>query len=402
MNLRKISVKPVFAGYEEGSESVKKNADLLRQAIGARTHLLEPVVVDKDYAGEPAEAFIVYPGDIGCDEIVEYLRRMGDVLIFAGEEPWVALDALEGFSDRERVHLVLDYNEAREKALFISVKKTLRETRVLALIPDLDSYSALLEKRYDLRALEARLGLKVDLRPKEHLVSCFDTAGAEMARAWMEGAGEIKAEEGEITRTARLYEGIKKLLEKEGYEAVAISCNAPKMEPFHVPCLALGQLRDEGIPAACEVDLASLAGMIMVDLATGKPSFMGNLVGFDDRTITISHCAMPFLIAGDRAHYNLADYHGGRWPGATARVFLPTKADVTVLRVSGRWDEAVVAAGILLGQEDHGCRNTLRIEIFDPAGLIRNTSGNHHVVVFGLHPELSGLLDFLGFKVKTL
>jgi len=402
VNLKKISMKPVFARYEEGSESIRKHAELLRQAIGAHTHLLEPVLVDKDYAGEPAEAFVVYPGHIRCDELVEHLGKTGDVLLFAGEEPWVALDAMEGLSDKKRVHFVLDYNELREKTLSLNVRKTLRETRILAIVPDLESYAGLLEKRYDLGGLEARLGPRVDLMPKEYMASYFDAASAEMARAWIEGAREIKAEEGEITRTARLYEGIRNLIGKEGYDAVAISCNAPKMEPFHVPCLALGQLRDEGIPAACEVDLASLVGMILVDLATCRPSFMGNLVGFDERTITISHCAMPFLMAGEKTPYDLADYHGGRWPGATARVFLPAKRDVTVLRVSGKWDEAIITGGTLLCQEDHGCRNTLRIELPDPAGLVRKTSGNHHIVLFGLHPELPGLLDFLGFRVKTL
>jgi L-fucose isomerase-like protein len=402
MNLKKISVRPVFARYEKGSESIKKNADLLRQAISIHAQLLEPVLVDKDYTGAPAEAFILYPGHIGCGEIVEHLRQRGDVLLFAGDEPWAALDAAEGLSAMEGVHLVLDYAEVKEKALGLSVRKTLRETRILAVVPDMESYPGLLEKRYDLHELEARLGIAVDLRPKEHLIPYFDSAGAEMARVWIEGAVETGADEGEIKRTARLYEGLRRFIESEGYDAVAISCNAPRMGDFYVPCIALGQLRDNGIPAACEADIASLVGMILVDLATGKPSFMGNLVGFDDRTITLSHCAMPFLIAGDKAQYSLADYHGGRWPGATARVFLPEGEAITVLRVSGRWDEAIVAEGTFLRQEDHGCRNTLRIEISDPKGLIRKTSGNHHIVFFGLGPELPRLLDFLGFRVKTL
>lgn len=408
MLVKKFDLQPVFIYYEgeDVGEIVARETANLTEALAPIARVLAPVAfsghLPEDLTGP---VFFLYPLRLGCGEALAKLQEKGDVILFAADLPYRALDALEEISDRANVHLVFSYGEAREKALFLGIRDTLRGLHVLALVPDLPFYTALLDRRYDRSALHHRFGVEVDILGKDEFLAWFARAdGEEAARAWL--ARARAADENEVRRTGQLYQALRNFLEDRGYQAVAISCHARKMDPLYVPCLALGRLRDEGIPAACEADLASLTGMILVDLLRNQPAFMGNVVGMDAHTITLSHCAMPLRLMGDEPlPYKLADYHGGRWPGVTAEVEVPVGAPLTVLRVSRGAETMIVTEGRIVArpQDGRACRNTLQVEVPDPALLLRKTSGNHHVLACGhFAGELARLGEFLGMDVTAL
>ncbi|MEO0191313.1 MAG: hypothetical protein ABIM46_00875 [candidate division WOR-3 bacterium] len=96
MKLMRVRLRPVFLHYEKG---VEPSVLELLPKLGDVAEVLLPASRKAD-----GEAFLVYPGGLGAGNIVKQVRKKGDVLLFAGEEPWLALDVLEDLADREHVH----------------------------------------------------------------------------------------------------------------------------------------------------------------------------------------------------------------------------------------------------------------------------------------------------------
>ncbi|MDZ7635362.1 MAG: hypothetical protein U5L72_13415 [Bacteroidales bacterium] len=64
-------------------------------------------------------------------------------------------------------------------------------------------------------------------------------------------------------------------------------------------CLALAQLNSEGTVAACEGDLASMAGMMAGLAATGTVPWMANTTRLTEKSLVLSHCTIAFDLVSD-------------------------------------------------------------------------------------------------------
>jgi len=192
-------------------------------------------------------------------------------------------------------------------------------------------------------------------------------------------------------------------MKEKNATAIAISCS-PRMAPLQSPCIALSKLRDEGMPAACEVDLFSAITMLMLHTVCGKPTFMGNIIDVDSvkNTIAISHCAMPFKMDGHTLQsYTFKMYHEYKFLGSlTAYTKLKMGQRVTIARIGRELATMLIMSGEIVDQKDGwDCRNTLIVKINDLPAFIRGTSGNHLCLVYGdCTVELQSLCQVMGIQ----
>jgi L-fucose isomerase-like protein len=148
--------------------------------------------------------------------------------------------------------------------------------------------------------------------------------------------------------------------------------------------------------------------MIILHYITNKPCFMGNtFVDLNDEAIILSHCVCPRKMKGynERAvPYVLRSYHKKKFAGSlTAFVKMNTDQEVTVCRLGGDLKTMLITKGKIMSCEDinHYCRVTVKIKIDDPRGFVHETSGNHHVMVYGDFREELRKLNRL-FGVTTV
>jgi L-fucose isomerase and related proteins len=99
----------------------------------------------------------------------------------------------------------------------------------------------------------------------------------------------------EVRKALYIYGAIKRLVERYGFDGVAVRC-FDLLAPYNTSgCLALALLNEEGIYAACEADTRSLLSMTVLGELSGRPVFMANPSRMDvqSKKMVFAHCVLP-------------------------------------------------------------------------------------------------------------
>lgn len=280
------------------------------------------------------------------------------IVFFLGEGSlWHTFEALEYLQSFSTVMLSHNYKDVKDKIEACKLKNQLEDSRILAFVPDIPSYSKFLEARYLPAKIREKLGFDIEIIGKEEMLEkCSHMNGREIAREWMDKADKVVEPTLEdVENVARLSLTLKDFVKEKDAAGIAISCS-PRMAPLQAPCIALSKLRDDGTPAACEVDLFSAITMLMLQAISGKPAFMGNVVDIDDvaNTIVISHCSMPFKMDGYTSQpYIFRMYHQYKFLGSlTAYSELKTGQKGTIARIGRELTTMLIMRGKIVDQKD--------------------------------------------------
>jgi len=263
-------------------------------------------------------------------------------------------------------------------------------------------------------AIKQKLGIELEYVKSEEVIKRWENVSAERIRPlvenWMKEAERIvEPEEKDLVAVAKLYLVMKDLLEEKNAKAITMAYGE---SPLPVPCFAYTNLRDEGVPSACEADIISLLSMIMLNYVAEKPCFMGNVfVDATDGTLVISHCVCPRKMEGYNGNsgpYTLRRYHREKFTGSlTAFVKMEIGREVTICRLSGDLKSMLIARGTIIdcvdSDADEYCRIKTKVKIKNPKEFIHKTTGNHHVMVYGDYREqLRKLNEILGITTTEV
>ncbi|MBE0666587.1 MAG: hypothetical protein IH593_02840, partial [Bacteroidales bacterium] len=102
-----------------------------------------------------------------------------------------------------------------------------------------------------------------------------------------------------LNEASRVLTLLRHTVAKNGLSAIAVECFSLVQQRKVTACLALAQLNNEGLVAACEGDLASMAGMILIRAVTGSVPWMANTSGINNTTLLLSHCTIAFDLVRD-------------------------------------------------------------------------------------------------------
>lgn len=181
---------------------------------------------------------------------------------------------------------------------------------------------------------------------------------------------------------ARVLTLLRKEVEKQSLSAIAVECFSLVQQKKVTACLALAQLNTEGVTAACEGDLASMAGMMLVRELTGMVPWMANTTRIDGQTLTLSHCTAAFNLVDNISlptHYETNT--------SLAVKGLVTASEVTLFRLSATLEKAMILTGKVTGHPHHhdACRTQVEIVISPSAAeqLKNQPLGNHLLMIPG-------------------
>lgn len=390
---RKEDVKRNF--LERRIEQLKNNLTFKPQLLKAAIVNEEGDVSFLEKPVEKADVVLLYKPHLGQGNCVVKISEYGLPLILFNKEGKVnnPLDALEYIYPRKKVWVAVDYSDINSYLRLLSLKKEIEHTKILVLNADYPHWERFLCRVLGgLEAIKERFGIDLEYVESEEVIerwkSIEEKRAMSIAEKWMKEAEKmVEPEEKGLLAVARLYLVIKDLLKERGAQAITMAYGD---DPLPVPCFAYTNLRDEGIPAACEADIISLLSMIILHYVANKPCFMGNtFVDLNDEAIILSHCVCPRKMKGynaGAAPYVLRSYHKEKFAGSlTAFVKMDTDQEVTICRLGGDLKTMLVTKGKIMSCEDleDYCRVTVKIKIDDPKGFIHKTSGNHHVMVYG-------------------
>jgi L-fucose isomerase-like protein len=169
--------------------------------------------------------------------------------------------------------------------------------------------------------------------------------------------------------------------------AMAVECFSLVMQRKVTACLALAMLNYEGMTAACEGDLASMAGMMLLKALTGRVPWMANTTLLTGKSLVLSHCTAAFDLVGQ---VTLPTHFETDCSLAVKGIVPPS--EVTLFRFSGSLEKAFIAEGVVTGDPGltNACRTQAEIEI--PASslaLLREQPlGNHLLMIPGNWGEM--------------
>jgi L-fucose isomerase-like protein len=186
---------------------------------------------------------------------------------------------------------------------------------------------------------------------------------------------------------ARVLTLLRRVITDNRLDAIGVECFSLVQQRKVTACLALAQLGSEGTVAACEGDLASMAGMMAAKALTGKVPWMANTTRLTENALILSHCTAPFYFVSD---VKLPSHYETGWSLAVDGNILAT--EVTVFRFSDTLDRAFIAEGRITGRPRlaDACRTQVELALSGEAirTLKEKPLGNHLLMLAGNNSDL--------------
>jgi len=225
----------------------------------------------------------------------------------------------------------------------------------------------------------------------------------------------------EIVKSARLYLGLRKMIDDYKADAITIDCYRRFHELPAYPCIAFSQLNNEGLTAVCEADLSSTIAQLLIRYLTEeltgqpRPGFVNDPVAdFSKNLIIYCHCTAPTMVygPGGRSSPYVIRSHAESGGGAAIQSLMPLDEPITALQIHFMRDPPLMvihqSKAICHIDSEEGCRTKLAAKA-DVEKIFSNWNrlGGwilpahwHRVVVYGSwREELKALAVLLRLEV---
>lgn len=222
-----------------------------------------------------------------------------------------------------------------------------------------------------------------------------------------------------LEQMARLAAVLKDLIEEMELHAVAIRCWPELEQQLQIaPCLAMAELNEHGIPAACEMDVSNAVMMRALSLASDSPVMLldVNNNGAQADECILFHCsAIPASFMGGpgqvKEHLMFRKSYGqGSGAGIHVGKILPGEVTFGSLKTEAGQLRAFVAQGDLtdapVGKDFFGCGVVLKKKGMDQVLTYLCENGyRHHVAIVKGRWQASvaeALTKYLGYQTQIL
>lgn len=206
--------------------------------------------------------------------------------------------------------------------------------------------------------------------------------------------GNESIERAAIERSVALRSGAERLIERRGWNAVAIRCWPECFDDWGgAACATMALLNERGIPAACEADAFGALSMRLMQALSGAPTFLADLVDAepDGDRVAFWHCGVaPRSLADPDRGVRVQLHPNRRVPLAFDFGLAP--GPVTIARISQTGGTARIVVGegrILAGQPFEGTSAVVRLETPARSLLSRvfEEGLEHHLVLASGHHQ---------------
>ncbi len=310
-----------------------------------------------------------------------------------------------------------DRNEIERAARLLRTPPLVKQSRVL-LFPNAQGTP----DSCDPELVKEKLGADLVTVEYERIEQIIDGLDADAVEAetdrWINEADRVvEPDRHDVVMASRMCLAFDKLIEEEQADAVAVGGCLGWLERGF-PCLAFTQLRDRGIPAACEGDMDSLWTMLFFQYAFGLPGFQGNNY-FDtaNNALWIAHCTGPRKMDGvdkEAAPYILRGHSEVGGDGAVPEILYRPGQDITRTKFVNL-DTFLVSTGVIDEVPEKStiaCRTQARTKVKDAERMAINWGGGvlrpehgmmtmlHRVIFYGDHTrDVEHLARLMGASV---
>lgn len=234
---------------------------------------------------------------------------------------------------------------------------------------------------------------------------------AVVAAKWKQDAIAINdVSDEEIEGSARVYVGMKDLVEKYGAQAITVNC-LDAAYGGHIPnypCLGFMELQNEGLMGVCENDFGGTLSMLIANTITNgeRIGYMSDpVLDYSNRSIIYAHCVCTTKFwgtGGPDSRFEILTHSEDR-KGASVRTIAPSGYPDTTFIFLPKHKTLLIHTGIIVGnsKDDRACRTKIISEVTgDFSKMSLNWLNWHHVTVIGdIKDAVIALAEKVGYKV---
>jgi len=253
----------------------------------------------------------------------------------------------------------------------------------------------------------------MSFEPLKAAYESINKADAEkQAAEWTNKARKVvEPSQDEILEGARMYLGMKKLMEDHHAQAITVNCLGGIYSgqlPVAYPCLGFMELNDQGLVGACEADQRSTLTMLLMSYLVKRPGMISDpVIDTAKNQIIYAHCVAPTRVYGPNGNQNPFDLrsHSEDRKGACNRSIMPMGEMTTTIEFDHNKKQVIFHQGKTVENvdDDRACRNKLAVEVKgDVYRLLDEWDqwGWHRVSFYGdYRKEIYDIARFLGFQV---
>ncbi|MFH1741517.1 MAG: hypothetical protein ABIH23_21130 [bacterium] len=323
---------------------------------------------------------------------------------FSGHD-WCTIADMQKEGKRIDVLATSDFSELAGALRAFRTVRRLRDAKILCV-----TGGGLNEQYAD--QVKQRFGTTISVVEPERLIQAFNTIdkakSAKTAREFMDGAEKVvEPSAEEIDKSSRFYWAMRRVMEEDGAQAIAINClglfKQGKLPAY--PCLGFARLNDEGLVGACEADLHSTLTMLTFGYLVERPGFISDpVIDTSNNTVIHAHCVSATKMSGvdgETCPYTIRS-HMEDDKGAALQVRMKIGQKITMARYLGA-DTMLISTGEIIDTPvlDRGCRTKITTKVADARKMLyQYTGGLHRVIFYGDHvQDIHRLSHFLDFKV---
>lgn len=294
-------------------------------------------------------------------EISAYLRaqnkRVGIVDVFAPK-------AFEEFVELQNVNQVLEILAQQKAALIGEVTDWL-------IISDVED-----------KLVKDKLGIELKRLPWNQL---SNYQGKEPSQEFLKYFPNFNTEQ--LQETAKVYSLLEEVIKEKKLSAISVECFSMVRQDQVTACLPLAVFNGKNIVAACEGDICSMLGMMLIRAIAGEIPWQANVAEIKEEQILFAHCTAPLNVLKS---FDITTHFETNCGTAIQGKFEQQKAGV--FRVNNKLDKYMLLQGDIIHTPDHdfACRTQIEFKTTkEQTKLLKEQGlGNHHLIFPAEHIHL--------------
>ena len=359
--------------------------------------LLEGFFGSRNFSFNEVEGHVLFVASGGSEQhAVRLTKNSKDVIVLCHREnnSFAAAMEIAAFlrSQNKRVSLVdvLAAKALDEFNAMLKVNNALRDLagEKVALIGDVSDW--LIVSDVEDQIIKEKLGVELLRIPWDSLE---DYKAQKASVPFMDHFPNV--DRSLLNETAKVYSMLEKVVSEENLSAISVECFSMVVSNNVTACLPLAVLNQKKIVAACEGDICSMLGMMMILAVTDEVPWQANVAEIKNEMVLLAHCTAPL---GALKSFEIATHFETNCGTAIRGKFGNQK--VGVFRVDNNLQDYMLLQGDIVNTPDYNfaCRTQVELKMeAEQVQLLKSKSlGNHHLVFPARHiPVVERLMDAL-------
>ncbi len=186
-------------------------------------------------------------------------------------------------------------------------------------------------------------------------------------------------DQSQIKDTAKVYSMLEDVIKENELSAISVECFSLVKRDQVTACLPLAVLNKKNIVAACEGDICSMIGKMIIRNLSGLVPWQANIAEVKEDTVLFAHCTAPLHLLSS---FIVTTHFETGVGTAIQGEFM--KGEVGVFRVNNTLDKYMLLKGDIVDTPRHpfACRTQVEFKTTkEQTELIKTASlGNHHLI----------------------